>query len=57
MSKFKNTDPWEPWNDTFRKDSFDEPWNDPINRTDPFAPWNNPFGTCEGDEEKYGYKK
>lgn len=50
--KFKNSDPFMPWNDTCYRSDFTKPWNDPFYSNDPFAPWNSPLSD-EKDYEDY----
>jgi len=51
MRRFRNDDPFMPWNDPFQDDP-SKPWNNPMYENDPFAPWNDPLAD-ERDYRKY----
>jgi hypothetical protein len=56
MGNFVNSDPFEPWNDSFSKDDPFAPWNDTMLRDDPFAPWNDLLGHYgDREQKKYNY--
>jgi hypothetical protein len=55
MIRFRNTDPFEPWNSTPTQNDPSAPWNG-YDKNDPFAPWNEPFGHWDEEaKEKYDY--
>lgn len=54
MRRYKNDDPFAPWNDPMYRDDPRKPWNDPLYKNDPFAPWNDP---CAGREKIKRYER
>lgn len=51
MTRYRNDDPFMPWNEPARDDPF-KPWHNPMYESDPFAPWNSPLSD-ERDYEEY----
>lgn len=53
-NKFKNTNPYEPWNGIEKDDPF-APWNDPMKADDPLACWNDKsgIGKFQNECERY----
>lgn len=56
MTKFKDSNPFAPYNNPYHKDDPFAPWNDPMKKDDPFACWNNPFGSGHYEDEVKDYE-
>lgn len=52
MSRIKNTDPFQVWNDPMHRDDPFAPHNDPMREDDPSEKWNDPMGRDEDLSKK-----